>query len=130
MKILVGYNRTKASEAALSLAREHALFFNARVVIVTSMEGGSSESFEQIASVDKSLDEAGRFMKEKGVECETHQLARGMTPGEDLVRFAAENQIDLIFVGVRKKSRTQKIILGSTAQFIILKAPCPVTTVK
>jgi nucleotide-binding universal stress UspA family protein len=94
------------------------------------MEGGSSETFEQIAAVDKSLNEAGRFMKEKGVECETHQLARGMTPGEDLVRFAAENEIDLIFVGVRKKSRTQKIILGSTAQFIILKAPCPVTTVK
>jgi nucleotide-binding universal stress UspA family protein len=130
MKILVGYNRTKASANALSLAREHALFFNARVLVVTSMEGGSSETFEQIAGVDKSLNEAGRFMKEKGVECETHQLARGMTPGEDLVRFAAENEIDLIFVGVRKKSRTQKIILGSTAQFIILKAPCPVTTVK
>jgi nucleotide-binding universal stress UspA family protein len=53
-----------------------------------------------------------------------------MTPGEDLVRFAVENDIDLIFVGIKKKSKAQKIILGSTAQYIILKAPCPVTTVK
>lgn len=130
MKILVGYNETGASKAALALAREHALFFNARVLIATSMEGGSGETVDDIASADKSLNEAGRFMKEKGVEYETHQLARGMAPGEDLVRFAVENKVDLVFVGVKKKSRTQKIILGSTAQYIILKAPCPVTTVK
>lgn len=130
MKILVGYNETAASKAALSLAREHALFFNAKVLIATSMEGGSGETVEEIASADKSLHEAGQFMQEKKVDYETHQLARGMAPGEDLVRFAAEKEVDLVFVGVKKKSRTQKIILGSTAQFIILKAPCPVTTVK
>jgi nucleotide-binding universal stress UspA family protein len=57
-------------------------------------------------------------------------MARGLTPGEDLVRFAEENQIDRIFVGIEKKSRTSKLILGSTAQFVILKAPCPVITTK
>ncbi|MFP3999455.1 MAG: universal stress protein [Desulfobacterales bacterium] len=130
MKILVGYNETAAAWAALSLAREHASFFNAKVLIMTSMEGGAGETMEEIDRVEKSLKKAGRFMQEKGVDFETHQLARGMEPGEDLVRFAGENEIDLIFVGIKKKSRAQKIILGSTAQYIILKAPCPVTTVK
>ncbi|MFP4159531.1 MAG: universal stress protein [Desulfobacterales bacterium] len=130
MKILVGYNETAAARAALSLAGDHARFFNARVFIMTSMEGGRSETVKEIQEVEESLNEAGRVMQEKGVEYETHQLARGMEPGEDLVRFAGEKEIDLIFVGIKKKSRTQKIILGSTAQFIILKAPCPVTTVK
>ncbi len=68
-------------------------------------------------------------MKEKGVACETFQLARGMAPGEDVVSFAEEHEIDQIYVGVEKKSRTQKILLGSTAQYIILKAPCPVVSV-
>jgi nucleotide-binding universal stress UspA family protein len=38
--------------------------------------------------------------------------------------------IDMIFLGIKKKSRAQKILLGSTAQYIILKGPCPVTTTK
>jgi len=130
MNILVGYNDTQVAKSALSLARDHALAFGARVFIMTSMEGGASESLKEIEQAEKSLKAAEAFMKEKGVECEIHQLARGLSPGEDLVRFAGDNAIDLIFVGVQKKSRTQKIILGSTAQFIILKAPCPVTTVK
>lgn len=130
MKILVGYSGTSVSKAALSLAREHAQAFNAKVFIMTSMEGGSGETPREIARVEETLQEAEQFMKEKGLDCETHQLARGLSPGEDLVRFAQDNAIDLIFVGIQKKSKTQKIILGSTAQYIILKAPCPVTTVK
>ncbi len=130
MKILVGYNQTSAAKSALSLARDYARVFNAKVLIMTSMEGGTSETFEEIDRVEKNLKEAEHFMKEAGVDCETHQLVRGMAPGEDLVLFAQENDIDLIFVGIKKKSKTQKILLGSTAQYIILKAPCPVTTVK
>jgi len=130
MKILVGYSATDVAYAALTLAREHARTFNAKVLIMTSMEGGASETQKEINEVEESLKKAEQFMKEKGVDCETHQLARGMSPGEDLVKFAQDNEIALIYVGIKKKSRTQKIILGSTAQFIILKAPCPVVTVK
>jgi nucleotide-binding universal stress UspA family protein len=57
-------------------------------------------------------------------------MARGLAPGEDLVKFAEENQIDQIYVGIEKKSKTSKLLLGSTAQYVILKAPCPVITVK
>lgn len=130
MKILVGYNDTGVSKAALALAREHAEHFNAKVYLLTSVEGGSSETTKDIARVEKSLEEAGKFLAQKGVDYEAHQLARGMAPGEDIVRFAQDNGMDLVYVGVKKKSKAQKILLGSTAQFIILKAPCPVITVK
>ena len=130
MKILVGYNETGVSKAALALAREHAERFNAKVYLMTSMEGGSGETTKDIERVEKSLKEAGEYLAEKGVDYEVHQLARGMTPGEDIVRFAQDNGMDLVYVGVKKKSKAQKILLGSTAQFIILKAPCPVITVK
>jgi nucleotide-binding universal stress UspA family protein len=130
MRFLVGYTGTTVAKEALALAREHALVFKAHVIIVTSMEGGSGEKPEQISQVAGDLREAEQFMKDRGVSCESHQLVRGLSPGEDLVLFAREQDIDLMFVGIRKKSRTQKLILGSTAQFIILKAPCPVVTVK
>lgn len=130
MKFLVGYNGSAEAKAALSLARDFAKTFNARVIVMASMEGGAGEKVDDITQAEQNLRDAKDFLDEQGVECETHQLARGFTPGEDLVRFADENQIDQIFVGIEKKSRTSKLILGSTAQFVILKAPCPVITVK
>ncbi len=130
MKFLVGYNGSDEAKAALSLAKDFAKTYNARVLVMSSMEGGSGEKPEDINQAEQNLRDAKDFLDEQGVECETHQLARGFTPGEDLVKFAEENQIDQIFVGIEKKSRTSKLILGSTAQFVILKAPCPVITVK
>lgn len=130
MIFLVGYNGSDEAKAALSLAKDFAKTFNARVLVMSSMEGGSGEKPEDINQAEQNLRDAKDFLDEQDVECETHQLARGFTPGEDLVKFAEENQIDQIFVGIEKKSRTSKLILGSTAQFVILKAPCPVITVK
>ncbi len=129
MKFLVGYNGSDVSKAALSLARTYADLFGAEVLVVTSMAGGSSEKPEDIGQASKDLDYARKFFQEKNIPCKAFQLARGMTPGEDLVVFAKENNVDQIFVGIEKKSKTQKIILGSNAQYIILKSPCPVVSV-
>ncbi len=130
MKFLVGYNGSVEARAALSLARDFAKIFNARVFVMASMEGGAGEKIEDITQAEQNLREAKEFFEEQGVECETHQLARGLAPGEDLVKFAEENQIDQIYVGIEKKSKTSKLLLGSTAQYVILKAPCPVITAK
>ena len=130
MKILVGYSGSNESKAAVQLAGNLAKPLDGKVIIVTSMEGGTRERPEDISIAQAHLGEARRMMSEDGIECEIHQTARGLSPGEDLVDFAKENEVDMIVVGIEKKSRTQKIILGSTAQYIILKAPCPVLTVK
>ena len=87
------------------------------------------EDLEEIAKATRDLAFAEEFLNEEGISFETHQLARGKSPGEDLVSFAEENDIDQLFVGIEKRSRTQKIILGSNAQYMILKAPCPVVSV-
>jgi nucleotide-binding universal stress UspA family protein len=129
MKFLVGYNGSDVAKAALSLARTYADLFGAEVLVVTSMVGGSSEKPEEIGKASQDLDYAQKFFQEKNIPCKAFQLARGLSPGEDLVIFAEENNVDQIFVGIEKKSKTQKIILGSNAQYIILKAPCPVVSV-
>ena len=97
---------------------------------MTSMGGGDKETMEDISRVEQDLLYAKKFLEAEGVACETHQLARGLSPGEDMVFFVEENDIDQLFVGVEKKSKTRKMFMGSTAQYVILKASCPVTAVK
>jgi nucleotide-binding universal stress UspA family protein len=130
MKFLVGFDGTQSSDRALALAAEQAKSMDALVYVVTSMSGGEKESWEDIGKAEENLQAAKDLLLKEHIQCETIQLARGLSPGEDLVKFAEENSIDIIFLGIKKKSRTRKILLGSTAQFIILKGPCPVTTTK
>ncbi len=130
MKFLVAYNGSTESRAALDLAIKQASLFKAKVFVITSMEGGRSEKPEEIVRVNKELKGVRRQFEGTGIENDVQEMARGLSPGEDIVIFAEENSIDQIFVGVEKKSRTRKLLLGSTAQYIILKATCPVTTTK
>ena len=39
-------------------------------------------------------------------------------------------KIDEIIIGVRKRTKVGKLLLGSTAQYVVLHAPCPVITIK
>lgn len=130
MKYMVGYNASPSAQRALRLAASEAKKSGALVYVVTSVEGGSGETLQDIQSVEDKLREAKNLFTNEHVQCETMQLARGLSPGEDMVKFAQDNAIDHIFLGIEKKSRTRKILLGSTAQYVILKGPCPVTTIK
>jgi len=64
------------------------------------------------------------------VKNQTHLLIRGRYVGEDIVDFANENGIDEIVIGVKSRSKVGKLLFGSTAQYVILKSSCPVTSVK
>jgi len=130
MRILVGYDGSKVASDAIKLARKYAKAFTADVELVTSMDSGTEDNVQKIRDAEKDLEYAEGLFKKDTIPCKTHLLIRGLSSGEDLVQFAKENNIDLIIVGVRRRSKVGKILLGSTAQFVILKAPCPVLTVK
>ena len=50
--------------------------------------------------------------------------------GENVVAIAEEVGADRVVVGGRKRSPSGKAVFGSTAQQIMLSAPCPVTFVR
>ncbi|UPV98787.1 universal stress protein [Halorussus gelatinilyticus] len=50
--------------------------------------------------------------------------------GESIVDLANEVNADRVVVGGRKRSPTGKAVFGSTAQEVMLSAPCPVTFVR
>jgi len=129
MKLVAAYNGTKESRTALELAKQHAKVFNAKLYVISSSEGGKGEDPEKIGKIRMELKQIEADLAQEGIQVEVEELVRGLSPGEDIVTFAAENDVDQVYVGIRKKSRTSKLILGSTAQFIILKCKCPVTSV-
>jgi nucleotide-binding universal stress UspA family protein len=130
MKILIGYDGSEAAKAGLELALQAAKKFKVEVHVVTSLVGSSLQFMKSKAQGEQDLAFARRALEEQGVACRTRLVTYGQSAGESLVEYAAENDISVIFVGVTKKSRVDKFLLGSTAQYVILQAPCPVLTVK
>jgi nucleotide-binding universal stress UspA family protein len=130
MKILVGYDGSKAAEDAIAIAQQHAKAFNAELNIMTSLLQSPSLSIVDIEKAESKLEKLKRSAKHENIACETHAAVSYQSPGEDLVEFANDHQIDEIVIGVRRRSKVGKMVFGSTAQYVILKAPCPVLSVK
>ncbi|MDD9304718.1 MAG: universal stress protein [Desulfobacter sp.] len=130
MKILVGYKGSNVGKDLLDLATIHARAFKASVLVVTSMKEGAETDQEMISDAEKNLEQAQNFFDEKGVDCKTHLLIRGLDPGDDIVAFANEKQVDEILIGVKSRSKVGKLLFGSTAQAVILTSDCPVVSVK
>ncbi len=130
MRILVGYDGSNVSQEALTLALQHAKAFKAEVFVVTSMVGGPEVPRKTFEKAEEKLHAARSIFTASEIPCVTKLLVRGMHPGEDLVQFINENQIDEAIIGVKRRSRVGKLLFGSTAQTVILTAKCPVVTVK
>jgi nucleotide-binding universal stress UspA family protein len=130
MKFLVGYNGSKSAKSALATARTCAKTFNAGIVVVASVEGEMLTRDFEIEKANENLSYAVQFLAEESIPTEIQILVRGFEPGEDVVKFAIENGIDAVFIGVKKRSKVDKMLFGSNAQYIILNAPCPVISSK
>jgi nucleotide-binding universal stress UspA family protein len=130
MNILVAYDGTKEAKEAVRVARMHAKAFNGRILLAYSMVGGPEIPRQEFERAEKELQHQEIALKEEGFDCETLLSVLGLETGEDIVRIAAEKQADEIIIGIQRKSKVGKLLFGSTAQYIILNAPCPVVTVR
>ena len=130
MKILVGYDESKSAENALKLAQKHAKAFNADIYIVTSLEQSPTPKKDDIDRAESKLEKLRTSFKVDDIPCETQVSVSVQSPGEDLVNYVKDNDIDEIIIGVKKRSKVGKLVFGSTAQYVILEAPCPVVAVK
>ncbi len=130
MKIMVGYRGKEANRNLLKRASMQAKAFDGMVLLVTSMRGGREVELEQFTRVESQLTKGKRFFENQGIKVETKLLDSGLSAGEDLVKFSKENEVDEIIIGVKNRSKVGKLLFGSTAQFVILKAVCPVVSIK
>ena len=51
-------------------------------------------------------------------------------PFMEIIRYARERQIDLIVLGTHGRSGLRHVLLGSVAERVVRKAPCPVLTIR
>lgn len=61
--------------------------------------------------------------------CVRHRLAEG-APAEEILRVAGELGCDLIAMGTHGRTGLGRLLMGSVAEEVVRKAPCPVLTVK
>ena len=130
MNILVAYDGTKEAREAAQEGARHAKAFNGRIILAYSMVGGPEIPRKEFEHAEKELQTQEVGLKELGIDCESILSVRGLETGEDIVRIAEEKKAEEIIIGIQRRSKVGKLLFGSTAQYIILNAPCPVVTVK
>ena len=130
MNILVGYNGSNESKDALRLAQKHAKELGAKINVATAINRWDPLEYHQIQEAEQELDwGVKKILNEDNGLYETHLLINDLSPGDQLVQFAESHHVDEIIIGTSKRSRVGKLLFGSTAQYIVLNAPCPVVTV-
>ncbi|MBW2178456.1 MAG: universal stress protein [Deltaproteobacteria bacterium] len=131
MKFMVCYDGSKEAKKALELACEHAKVWGATLEVANSIMREQSLKRSFIEKKEHSLEnEIKEILGGRGISYNVELLIDTLRSEEQMVRFAEKEGIDQIFVGIEKTSKVGKLVFGSTAQYMILKSPCPVVTVK
>ena len=128
MVIVVGYYPAAPGRAALQRAIEEALSRNSRLVVVNSSRGDAlvDKRFAQ----GEDVSQLETTLRESGVEWQLMQPVRGHDAAEEILEAAESARADLIVIGMRHRTPVGKLVMGSTAQRVLLGARCPVLSVK
>ena len=113
--IVLGYVPKPEGEAALTRAVAEAHLRGARLIVVNTHTIGDLDT----ASLDES-----------GIDYEVRKFGSEVDPATELIAIAQDSEAELIVIGLRRRSPVGKLILGSSAQRILLDADCAVLAVK
>jgi nucleotide-binding universal stress UspA family protein len=120
-----------AFELACSLARDH----GARVVVLNVIdvpfdpgEGGvpCSELTDRRAEAQHLL---SKLIKPRG-DVAVERMVTAGEPVSEIIRVAAEKGADLIALGTHGKTGVHRWLMGSVAENVLRRAPCPVLAAK
>jgi nucleotide-binding universal stress UspA family protein len=141
-RILVPTDFSKHSENALKYAAAFAEKFGSELSLlhvvqdlalfipeaVTAAPPVSLPIDQLTAAVQEALDRVVEQNQLRRFRVRTE--VREGNPFYEIVRFARENDIDLIVMGTHGHSGLIHVLLGSVAERVVRKSPCPVLTVR
>lgn len=130
MKLMVCYDGSNVANDAIDLVVNLGNQLGGSVSLVRSISTKRANDVVSVEGIEADLESVGQRVSASGLAVDMHLLIRGGTAGEDLTAFANENRIDYVVIGIKRRSKVGKMIFGSTAQYVILNAECPVITVK
>jgi nucleotide-binding universal stress UspA family protein len=128
MTVLVGYVPNSYGEAALSAAVAEAARRQERLLVVNMSRDDVLADAHRAG--DDQLDRVRRDLAELGIESEVRRVEEGSDASQALLEVAAEVDSSVLVIGLRHRTPVGKLLLGSSAQRILLEASCPVLAVK
>jgi nucleotide-binding universal stress UspA family protein len=126
--IVVGYIPTPLGVAAFVRAKDEASNRGGRLIVVNTGHHGDYTS--PYFATAKDLDAIDAELTEAGILHEVLQPTTGRGAADEIVGVAEKSNASLIVLGLRRRSPVGKLLLGSTAQQVLLDAPCAVLAVK
>ncbi|EMY36223.1 Usp family protein [Arthrobacter crystallopoietes BAB-32] len=124
MSVAVGFVPTEEGRAALDAAIDEAVLRGTDLRILGPGQAENThDAQEELARLLERAEAAG-------VRTKVRQMTSDDDPGDLIVDVSYEDDVELVVIGVRRRSRVGKLLLGSTAQRVILEAGCAVHAVK
>ena len=140
-KVLCAVDFSEPSRAAIRYAADLARQYDAELELLhvyhvpgyAFPEGvvvaGPEVMNDLLTQIAESLEESRRFAITSGATRVTTTSVQG-TPWTEIVRRAEERGHDLIVVGTHGRTGLTHVLLGSVAEKVVRRAPCPVLTVR
>jgi len=140
--VLVPTDFSEASESALRYGKAMAEAFGASLHVVHVMEDLLAHAWAAevyVSSMPQLRDEIERESRQrlgalladgerKKFRAETALLAGN--PFLEIIRYAKAHDVDLIVMGTHGRGPIAHMLLGSVAEKVVRKSPCPVLTVR
>jgi nucleotide-binding universal stress UspA family protein len=139
-KVLVPTDFSESARHALTYGISFAKEYAAELVLLHVVENLTvgyasdlfpvpmAEVFQEISGYAKAeLAKLGEEARQRGVTVQ-EQVVQGK-PSAEIIRFAAENQVDIVVLGTHGKGMLDQALFGSTTERVVRRAPCPVLTV-
>jgi nucleotide-binding universal stress UspA family protein len=128
MTVLVGYVPTPEGEAAFAAGLDESRRRGEALLVLTSPRGGAAVSSD--VAPDSTVQDMSARASAAGVEVEVRQAPHSGVAADEVLRVAQEADASVIVIGLRKRSAVGKLLMGSSAQRILLDADRPVLAVK
>ncbi|MFJ7749569.1 universal stress protein [Arthrobacter sp. NPDC097144] len=131
MSIVVGFLPTPEGSAALAAARREAAVLSTSLVIVNvaSTHHGLHHQ-EQEEANNAALQALEMELQASGTDYRLVHPEGDYDPAEEILAASQDPRVQLIVLGLRRRTPVGKMLLGSTAQRVLLQADCPVLAVK
>jgi nucleotide-binding universal stress UspA family protein len=128
---------SRYSERAREVAITYAKCFDASLIVLNVV---NTRFFEHPAIVDspeygQAYDNAQKVAEKKLSEV-TEQIrkevkdvksaSRTGSPGEEIIKYATNENVDLIIMGQKGRTGFSRLLLGSAAETVVKSAPCDV----
>lgn len=123
MTIASSFASTSIGRAAFERAVEEAERRGAALIVVP-------DTREEAGSDQEAIAWARGLARSKGVILDVRRVPGGRSATDELLDVSFMDEVDLLVLGVRRRSPIGKLFLGSMAQQLILEAGCDVLTIK